>query len=102
MLVVQRPGPVKYAEILNMELQLRECPMPEGLSVPILATPDHGLPDDATTKHLQRFTALIMRESGTCYASLNSTCILSLMIVPPLSLLYAPSSLPSFSHAEGR
>ena len=64
MLVVQRPGPVKYAEILNLELQLRECPMPEGLSVPILTTPDIGLPEDATTKHLQRFTALIMRESG--------------------------------------
>ncbi|KAF8514968.1 hypothetical protein JB92DRAFT_2916501 [Gautieria morchelliformis] len=66
MLVVQRSGPVKYTEILNLELQLRECPMPEGLSVPLMSSPLTGLPSDATTQHLQRFTALITRESACC------------------------------------
>jgi hypothetical protein len=77
MLVVQRSGPVKYTEILNLELQLRECPLPECLFVPPMSSPLAGLPDDATTQHLQRFTALIMRESGTMrYNSLASALLL--------------------------
>ena len=39
--------------------------MPDGLSIPLMSTPDQGLPEGDTTKHLQRLTALIMRESGT-------------------------------------
>ncbi|KAF8585895.1 hypothetical protein K439DRAFT_1016836 [Ramaria rubella] len=66
LLVVQRPGPVKYNEILKAEKELRECPMPDGLRVPALCTPDVGLPDDAVTKHVQRFSALIIRESACC------------------------------------
>jgi hypothetical protein len=65
---VLRPGPVKYSSILMVEQQLRDCALPKGLDTPLHGSPLEGLPDDATTMHLQRFSTLMLRETGEGFA----------------------------------
>lgn len=64
LLVVLRPGPVKYSEILDLERRLRDCAMPKGLEIPSHGSLLDGLPEDAVTMRTQRYIALISRETG--------------------------------------
>ena len=64
LLVVQRPGSVKYSEILALERELRFCRMPEELEACHISPMANTLTDLDITKHLQGITALMWRESG--------------------------------------
>ena len=78
--VVQRPGPVKYSEILALERELRFCRMPEELESCVISPMMDTLSNKDITKHLQGITALMWRESGA-YFSFSPFFILLILII---------------------
>ncbi|KIJ50315.1 hypothetical protein M422DRAFT_777084 [Sphaerobolus stellatus SS14] len=64
--VVQRPGPVKYSEILALERDLRFCRMPEELESCVISPMKDTFSNTDITKHLQGITALMWREGACC------------------------------------
>ncbi|GJJ06844.1 hypothetical protein Clacol_001040 [Clathrus columnatus] len=61
-----QPRPVKYSEIVKLERELRQAPMPEQLVMKPFSLPYDGLPEDDHIVCVQRFAIMLLRETVCC------------------------------------
>lgn len=64
--LIQQPRPVKYGEIIKLERELRQAPLPEKLVMKPFSVPHDGLPDDDQIVGVQRFGSMLLRETICC------------------------------------
>lgn len=62
--LVQQPRAVRYGEIVKLEQELRQAPLPEQLVMKPFSSPYDGLPEDDQIVGIQRYAAMLLRETG--------------------------------------
>lgn len=62
--LIQQPRPVKYGDIIKLERELRQAPLPEKLVMKPFSVPYDGLPEDDQIVGVQRFGCMLLRETS--------------------------------------